>query len=86
MKNKSIGSLRGDLSEVAERICKAARDSMVAVWVSDHAEVYAESGEAMRDVYLPWMVGTYSMGMNSGDIVDDLLEVRRERLKSGVID
>jgi hypothetical protein len=86
MKSKSIGSLRGDLSEVAERVCKAARDSMVAVWVSDHAEVYADRGDSIRDVHTPWMVGIYSMGMNSCDIVDDLLEVRRERLKAGVLD
>jgi len=86
MKHKPIGSLRGDLSAIAESVCKATRDSLVAVWVSDHAEVYAERDDSMQDVRTPWLVGIYSMGMNAHDIVDDLIEIRRERMKAGVLD
>jgi hypothetical protein len=86
MKQKSIGSLSGDLAIIAKRVCEATRDSMVTVWVSDHAEVYADHEDEGKELQPHWLVGTYSMGMNSSDIVEDLLEIRRERMRAGVLD
>lgn len=87
MKQKSVGSLHGDLSTIAERVCKTTRDSMITVWVSDRAEVYADSRRDAADaVAMHCIVGIYSMGMTAGDIIEDLLEVRRERLSTGMLD
>jgi len=59
---------------------------LVTVWVSDQAEVYADRKDVAEGVALHCLVGIYSMGMKSSDIVDDLLEVRRERLRMGILD
>ena len=86
MKRKSIGSLHGDLPTIADRICKTTLGSMVTVWISDRAEVYAESRRAADAEILPCMVGIYTMGVSPNDVVDDLLEARRERLGAGLLD
>lgn len=85
MKNRPLGSLRGDLAIIADRITKATQDAQIVVWVSDLAEVHA-AREASASISPVSIVGTYTMGMNARDIVDDLLEVRRERLGCGVLD
>ncbi len=85
MKRNSVGSLHGDLPTIAERICKTAHDSMVMVWVSDCAEVYADRDNPSTDM-AHCIVGTYSMGMHASDIVEDLQEARRERLNGGLLD
>lgn len=86
MKHKPIGSLADDLEAVAARVCAATRDNPVAVWVSDHAEVYADVQDCYEAMTSPWLVGIYTMGMDTADIVDDLNEVRRERKRAGVLD
>lgn len=88
MKSKSIGSLRGDLEIIANRISRATRDSQITVWVSDMAEVHAEqegSGQT-GEVGASAIVGTYTMGMDPFGIIEDLREARRERLRCGVLD
>jgi hypothetical protein len=87
MKNRPLGSLRGDLDIIADRITKATQDAQIVVWVSDLAEVHAaREASAGANISPVSIVGTYTMGMSARDIVDDLLEVRRERLSSGVLD
>ena len=86
MKRKSIGSLHGHLAAIADHVCKTARDCMVMVWVSDCAEVYADPDAAADRISQHNIVGIYSMGMQSSDIIDDLLEARRERLRAGMLD
>lgn len=86
MKHKPIGSLHGNLLTIAEHVCKSARDAMITVWVGDCAEVYVDARHAGDDLAQHSIVGTYSMGMRSSDIVDDLLEARRERLQAGMLD
>ena len=86
MKHNAIGSLHDDLPMIADRICKTAHDSMVMVWVSDCAEVYADRATTVTDMAQHCIVGTYSMGMHASDIVEDLQEARRERLSIGLLD
>ena len=83
---KSVGSLHDDLSLIANRVCIATRYSLVTVWVNDEADVYAERKEAAEGIAAHCLIGIYSMGMTSNDIVDDLLEARRERLRMGILD
>ncbi|MEO5559135.1 MAG: hypothetical protein ABIO49_05030 [Dokdonella sp.] len=86
MKNLPIGSLHGDLRLIADRICKTVADSMLMVWVSDRAEVFAGAGNIERDIALHCIVGTYSMGMQVNDVLDDLQEALRERDRIGLLD
>mgnify|MGYP001798833420 CR=1 FL=1 len=86
MKNVPIGSLRGDLQSIAERICKTVSDSMLLVWVSDGAEVYAGAGNSDCHVAPHCIVGTYTLGMKANDDFDDLHEALRERDRPSWLD
>ena len=83
---KSVGSLHDDLLLIANRVCIATRYSLVTVRVNDEADVYAERRETAEGIAVHCLIGIYSMGMTSNDIVDDLLEARRERLRMGILD
>jgi hypothetical protein len=85
-RQKSFGSLQDNLLTVANRVCSAMKHPLVTVWVGDQAEVYADRKDVAEGVAAHCLVGIYSMGMKSSDIVDDLLEVRRERLRMGILD
>ena len=85
-RQKSFGSLQDNLLTIANRVCSTMKHPLVTVWVSDQAEVYADRKDVAEGIAVHCLVGIYSMGMKSSDIADDLLEVRRERLRMGILD
>ncbi|HEY0179074.1 MAG TPA: hypothetical protein VGC30_05520 [Dokdonella sp.] len=85
MKHLCIGSLGEDARSLAQRVC-ATEEALITVWVNDEATVYASPGETPEDVVNSALVGTYTMGMDPNHIADDLIEMRRERLRAGILD
>lgn len=83
-KGAPIGSLHGDLARIAEHVLQSALEGSVLVWVGHDAQVHADGPDA--EVAPHSIVGTYSAGVDLDDMIDDLIEARRERVRCGLLD
>lgn len=81
-----IGSLREDFNSLAARIISAAQASVLTVWVDDECRIYGSRPEALPQVPVHWIIGTYACGAPIGDIADDLDAERTERVRAWRLD
>jgi len=83
-KTHSPGSIHDDLADVAGRIFGSTLEGPVLVWVDADAQVHVDAPDAAVSAYS--IVGIYTMCVNLADMVDDLAEARRERMRCGMLD
>lgn len=81
-----IGSLREDFTTLASRIVTVAKASMITVWVDDECRIYGTRPEALPQVPIHWIVGTYGCGAPISDIAADLDAEHRERVRAWRLD
>jgi hypothetical protein len=86
VRRELIGSLREDFDALAARIVAAAHASNIIVWVDDECRVYGTRPDALPQVPLHWIVGTYACGAPLGDIAADLAAERTERVRAWRLD
>ena len=81
-----IGSLREDFNSLAARIISAAQASVLTVWVDDECRIYGSRPDALPQVPVHWIVGTYACGAPIGDIAADLDAEHTERVRAWRLD
>jgi hypothetical protein len=80
-----VGSLRGDVSRIAQKIYASLVEDDVVVWSASGAEVFFMHAQHAPDLPADCVLGTYRMGASAADIEEDLLELRRSRVSGSMI-
>jgi hypothetical protein len=81
-----VGSLRGDLSAVADKLQEALHRSDITVWTNANSEVLFDRADTSPQVGAEWLAGTYGVGASASDIEADLVALRRECIPSAILD
>jgi hypothetical protein len=81
----SVGSLLGDVGEIARSIYAALAEDDVVVWATPGADVFYIHAREMPEVSAEHVVGTYRMGASVADIEDDLIDLRKSRVSGAMI-
>jgi hypothetical protein len=83
-KSRPLGSIHDDLAGVAGRIFDSTLEGPVLVWVDADAQIHVDAPDAAVSAYS--IVGIYNMCVSLADMVEDLTELRRERVRCGMLD
>jgi hypothetical protein len=80
-----IGSLRGDLAEIARKVHDATAHFDITVWTTADADVLFERADRTPDIGAPYVAGTYGVGSMPSDIESDLLALKMERVSTAML-
>lgn len=85
-KRQPLGSLHGDLADLAGRIQRVVYEDTMTVWADDCGDVFADVPAAAVDVPEHWIAGTFGLGLPLQHIEDDLRALLRERARNWIVD
>ena len=80
-----VGSLRGDLSEIAKIVHLASLHFDITVWANANVEVLFDCADRSLDLAAEYVAGTYGIGAQPSDIESDLCALKRECVSSAML-
>jgi hypothetical protein len=80
-----VGSLRGDLGKIADRIYASLVEDDVMVWSGSGVDVFFMHAQRAPELSSDCVLGTYRMGASAADIEEDLVELRRSRVSGSML-
>lgn len=83
--SEHIGCLSDPLSQLAARVIEIIAAQASMVWVDDRSEVFVAAIDSPQAIPSHWLVGSYTCGMSTPDIEDDLRAVLAERARNWII-
>lgn len=85
IEGKRLGSLFGDVSQMADYIAAARIARDVTVWLNANAEIVCSGARIAPELPPEYVLGTYGIGANPADIREDLVAFQRERTSNAMI-
>ncbi len=82
---KRLGSLFGDVSQIADYIAAARVACNVTVWLNAKTEIVCSGAGIAPELAPEYVLGTYGIGANRADIQADLIAFQNERTSNAMI-
>jgi len=79
-----VGTLHGDLAEIARKVHHASSNFDITVWADADAHVFFERADRTPELPAGYVAGTYGVGSIPGDIESDLHVLRTERIPASM--
>jgi hypothetical protein len=85
LRNRSIGSLFGDVGVLADAIGLARESGDVTVWLNATTDIVCSDVGSAPNLSAEYLLGTYGIGTQVADIRQDLLVFRSERCAGAIV-